>query len=461
MTKRFNSTIIEQSSGTGGDVAFGRTSSWGDIAAKCTFAYVVFVFTMFTSAPKMFGLVLPTTAVVYLGGVVLILFQARALLSKPLMLVVVMIFPLVAFASTWWGVDPEVTVRHSVQLMFTTLLAASIGAALRPHQLMLAMAIAFGTLIFLSVANLWLQVVPAYQQKFYLQGNEYFTGIFTHKNVLGAVICMGSLCFAYLIIKQTPRWPFVILLLSVLPVLVFARSTTSLVLYAFILTMPFLYLLVRQRSMRLIIILGLLCCGIAFVMLLEIFELSLIDIGLELAGKGRDMSGRTSLWAIALERFSERPWLGVGYQSFWTAEQFTTDVDWVHGFLEDSVNHFHNAWLEALVGLGIVGAIAMAVTPIALICVLLPRLFGKHCSPIDIAGIYFSVLVLVRSNLEVSFYYQHQSDSVALTSLLVSVWIYHRSSAGSAIDKASATTTDSVLHVIPAQTYGRTSNVDL
>ncbi len=423
MTRKYNNTITD----TFPDQTFHESANWRGIVDKIIFAYVVFVFITFTSAFKMFELVTPASAIVYLGGVILICFKVPVLFSRPLILATVMLFPVYAFTSSFWGVDPTVTIRHSIQLMFTSLLAASIGYALRPHQLMMAMSVAFGALVAVSVANLWLQVVPAFQEKFYLHGSEYFTGIFHHKNTLGAVLCMASLCFSYLILKSTSRWPFVILLLSVLPVLLFSRSTTSLVLYVYILTMPFVYLLCRQQSFRWVIGISLICAGISIVMLLEIFELSLIDIGLEMAGKGRDINGRTSLWAIALARFSENPWLGVGYQSFWTAEQFSTDVNWVHGFLEDSVNHFHNAWLEALVGLGILGTAAMAVVPVTLICVLLPGLFGAHGSPINMVGIYFSVLVLIRSNLEISLYYQHQSESVALTALLVSFLLYSKS----------------------------------
>ena len=362
--------------------------------------------------------------IVYLGGAALIAYKAPVLFSRPWILLMVMVFPVYAFSSSLWGVDPTVTVSHATQLVFTSLLAASIGCFFRPHQLLLAMSVAFGFLIAFSVANLWLLIVPAFQQRSYLQGNEYFTGIFTHKNTLGYVLCLGSVCFSYLILKLTPRWPYIIMLLSVLPILLFARSTTSLALYGCILTMPFVYMLVQQKKLRGIIVIGLVCAAVLTVILLELFQLSLIDIGLELAGKGRDMSGRTSLWALALARFSERPWLGVGYQSFWTAAQFQTDVNWVHGSIVYSISHFHNAWLEILVGLGILGAVFMAVVPVALLCLLVPRLFGSKCSPIDIAVVYLVFVVLARSNVEASLSFQHQSENVALISLLVSILLH-------------------------------------
>ena len=338
----------------------------------------------------MFELGAASTGIVYLGGVALIIFKAPVLFSRPWILFMVMVFPIYAFTSSLWGVDPTVTVQNATELVFTALLAASIGCILRPHQLLLTMSVAFGGLIVFSVANLWLQIVPPFQQRFYLQGNEFFTGIFTHKNTLGYVLCLGSICFSYLLLKFTPRWPYAILLLSVLPILLFARSTTSLALYGCILTMPFVYLLCQQKALRGIIAISLICVAVLTVIVLELFQLSLIDVGLELAGKGRDMSGRTSLWSLAIARFSERPWLGVGYKSFWTATQFTSDVNWVHGTIVDTITHFHNAWLEALVGLGILGAAAMAVVPAALLFVLVPRLFGKNCSPVDIAGVYLT-----------------------------------------------------------------------
>ena len=248
-----------------------------------------------------------------------------------------------------------------------------------------------------------------------------FQASFCTRIPLGYVLCLGSLCFTYLSLKLTPRWPYIILLLAIFPILLFAKSTTSVALYLCILSMPFVYLLCRQVKLRVIIILSLICAAVLIFIFLELFELSLIDIALELAGKGRDISGRTSLWSLAITRFSERPWSGVGYHSFWTSTQFMNDVNWVHGLISDTIGHFHNAWLESLVNLGIPGAALMAVVPVSLLVVLVPRLFGTNCSAIDIAGVYLVLVVLVRSNVEASLYFQHQSENIAMISLLVSL----------------------------------------
>ena len=57
-------------------------------------------------------------------------------------------------------------------------------------------------------------------------------------------------------------------------------------------------------------------------------------------------------------RFSENPLLGIGYQSFWTSEQFSREVNEVYGFLDDAP-HFHKAWLEALVGPGLLSLVVL------------------------------------------------------------------------------------------------------
>jgi len=282
------------------------------------------------------------------------------------------------------------------------------------------MSVAFVGLIVLSVVNLWLQVVPAFQQRDYLVGNEYFTGIFIHKNTFGMVLCLGALCLMYLALSGRPGWPYALAVVALLPIFLFARSTTSIVLYAGILSMPMVYFFLRLRELRMLLILALSCVLLLLVMLLEMLSISLIDIGLELAGKGRDMSGRTSLWATALGQVSERPWFGVGYQSFWTAPRFAGEVNQLRGLLEPTIGHFHNAWLEVLVGIGIFGLLAFAALPVVLLFRFLRRLWQPGGQLSDVAGLFFVLLTLFRANVEITIYVQHQAETLVLVALLFS-----------------------------------------
>lgn len=380
--------------------------------------YAIFAMVAGTTAFKLFGLGTPAFGLFYLGGVLLVVYQFANLLSKPLSLCCVLLFPLFAMSSSIWGIDPETTLRHSIQLTFTALVGASIGCALKPHKLMLAMSVALVGLVVLSVLNLWLQLVPPFQQREYLEGNEYFTGVFAHKNTLGMVLCLTALCLVYLALSCRPAWPYALAVCALLPIFIFARSTTSLVMYAFILCMPCVLFFMRLQTWRIMIVLALLCTLLAIAIVLEALSISPIDIVLELAGKGRDLSGRTSLWATATELIVERPWFGVGYQSFWTTPHFSTEVNIIRGLIEPSIGHFHNAWLEALVGTGILGLLAFIAVPVLLLFRLVPRLIKPECSPVDVAGTFFVLLVLARGNVEASIYFQHQVENLVLIALV-------------------------------------------
>lgn len=386
-----------------------------DVAVGC---YVVFVLIAGTTAFKLFGLGTPAFGLFYLGGLFLIALQLKNLLRSPLSLFFVLLFPLFAVSSSLWGVEPETTLRHAIQLTFTVLVGAAMGSALKPHKLMVAMSVAFVGLILLSVINLWLQVVPAFQQREYLVGNEYFTGIFAHKNTFGMVLCITALCLMYLTLVSRPAWLFAVLVCALLPVFFFARSTTSIVMYAFILCMPAALFFMRSRTWRLPVFFVFLCVLIVSSIGLELWSVSLIDIGLELAGKGRDLSGRTLLWTAATEQVLARPWLGVGYQSFWTAPQFAGEVDKIRGFIEPSIGHFHNAWLEAIVGTGILGLCAFIAVPALLLCRFVSRIVKPECSAFDLAGLFFVCLVLVRANVEASIYFQHHVENLILVALV-------------------------------------------
>ncbi len=402
---------------------------WQRIFDTVVFVYIVFAFVACTTAFKLFGLSPPSFAIVYLGGSVLIVIRARSLFARPGTLSLALLFPVFSLSSVLWSVDPEITLRHAGQLTFTALLAAGIGCSLRPHTLMIAMSTAFVGLVLLSVANLWLQIVPPFQQRDYLDGNEYFTGVFAHKNTLGLVLCLSALCLTYLTLSCRPRWVYAVAAIALLPIFLFTRSTTSLVLYGCILCMPFVYLLFKSRGLQILILLGFLCAFLLIAIILEVQSISPIDIGLELAGKGKDMSGRTALWTIAMERVSDRPWFGVGYQSYWTATRFAGDVDIIRGLLEPSIKHFHNAWLEALVGTGILGMIAFLAVPTVLLVRFFIRLWRPGgCSPIDVAGFFIVFLTLVRTNVETSMYFQHQAENLALIALLFSTGTVFRPS---------------------------------
>jgi len=68
--------------------------------------------------------------------------------------------------------------------------------------------------------------------------------------------------------------------------------------------------------------------------------------------RGYEMQGRDALWHECLKFSAKRPFLGYGYDAFWTRD-FTFAVTDASGFTSQ---HTHNAFLDLLLGIGIPGA---------------------------------------------------------------------------------------------------------
>ena len=71
------------------------------------------------------------------------------------------------------------------------------------------------------------------------------------------------------------------------------------------------------------------------------------------------LTGRTTLWDLAIEDGLERPWLGYGYRAYWhtpggPGEEVGRRIEW---FAASGHNGFLDLWLE----LGIVGLVLFAV----------------------------------------------------------------------------------------------------
>lgn len=382
------------------------------------FGYTVYAFAACTSAAQLFGAMTISIALLYLFGGILLLWCASRLILQPALLLVALAFPVFALISAAWSTDPSLTLKHASQLIVTTLIGASIGCSLREDRLLAAMCIAYVGLILASVANFWLQIVPPFQQKSYLSGSEYFTGIYVHKNILGVVLCMGALTLMYFSISARRGWIFLLAAVALLPVFLFARSTTSTLLYLCILCMPAAYLLLKLRIPKALVISSALCTLFAALLILELLQFSAIDFVLAIAGKGRDLSGRTGLWDVALEQIATAPWTGIGYQTYWTSTQFMSEINLIRGILEQSIGSFHNVWLETLVGTGILGTLAFAALPVVLLCRFTRRFLQGNWNAVDLAGCFLIGLLLARGNVEASLYRQHQSENLALIALL-------------------------------------------
>ncbi len=71
-------------------------------------------------------------------------------------------------------------------------------------------------------------------------------------------------------------------------------------------------------------------------------------------GKDLTLTGRIPLWIVLLDKVSDKPWLGYGYNGFWPSE-----IDDVQSQLLWSAGHAHNGFLEVALGLGLLGLLLL------------------------------------------------------------------------------------------------------
>jgi O-antigen ligase len=130
-----------------------------------------------------------------------------------------------------------------------------------------------------------------------------------------------------------------------------SRSATSLVATSGVLVMlPLLYVL-RERSIRTVLVslLMLLILGsIAMVVSLN------LEAALQVVGKDTSLTGRVPLWMFLLDQVQDRPWLGAGYSAFWMGwtgpSEFVSNV--TGGWYP---SHAHNGFLNVALQLGGIG----------------------------------------------------------------------------------------------------------
>ena len=77
---------------------------------------------------------------------------------------------------------------------------------------------------------------------------------------------------------------------------------------------------------------------------------STVLMGREEEGKADTLTNRVPLWNECLEYIEQRPWLGYGYDSFWTPHRVFL-ISQHQGW---EIPHSHNGYIEMLLSLGLI-----------------------------------------------------------------------------------------------------------
>lgn len=177
-----------------------------------------------------------------------------------------------------------------------------------------------------------------------------FRGPFVQKNILARMMVLGAIVFLLLALENY-RHRYLLwggLGLSVLLILLTGSKTALLLFLTIAMLLP-LYKALRWSDTILI--------PVIITLILIVGSITVIVVGNWenlLLGLGRDptLSGRTTMWEVAIELIAKRPWLGYGYQGFWQ-EGGGAEVIWKEEGYKPP--HAHNGFINITLDLGLTG----------------------------------------------------------------------------------------------------------
>ncbi len=243
-----------------------------------------------------------------------------------------------AVVSVIWSVAPPVTLRRTGAVLGTTLCGLYLAQRYPTEEwlVLLGWALAFNAL---ANAFLWLTHSGS-------AVSEGFAGGFGNKNSLGRMMALATLV---LLLNARIRRAPVVLPLAILSfaLLLAAGSTTAVVVLVTVVSIiPLFRMLAGDvRAGVVIAIVAVLVLGGGLLL-----GASQLPVLASLVGKDVTLTGRTDLWAALLGMIARRPWLGYGFNGFWS-EQFAAGVS-VEGWLPTQA---HNGYIDLTLDLGLIG----------------------------------------------------------------------------------------------------------
>jgi O-antigen ligase len=266
--------------------------------------------------------------------------------KKPTLALVVL-----AFASSFWSVDPSSTVRRASGLALCTTYGVYLALRFGTEGLLRLLALTFTTMAVLSLV--FVAVLPSMA----IMDNGAWRGIFTHKNSLGNVMSWGTIvCLAAAASPQNRRLALIGLPIMAVP-LFFSQSMTAISSAVIVsILMIGLWLCRRVQSLTPLLISGG-ACVLGLLTLTNLFSLSGDAMGSAI-GKDSTLTGRTELWEAAWWWIQQNLWFGYGYGAFWTPAGPGLHLQQMIAWPAPNA---HNGLLEVWLGLGAIGMAAIVV----------------------------------------------------------------------------------------------------
>ncbi len=309
-------------------------------------------------------------------------------------------------ASTLWSNYPAVTLRYSVQLTLTFMIAIAIANRLSPIALLKIATVAY---ILAGIGSL---VIGRAGE------NGIWFGIFESKNAFAqastvlVVAGVAWICDR----AQSVTWRLAGLFCVALGLaeLVMAQSAGALIAtMGTVLLMLTIMTMRRMTRLQRAFVATLAMAGmVGMVLFLTGYFEEFSHAFLQLTGKDVTLTGRTELWEIAFGQIQQHPLLGQGYKAVWVRGNPLAEALWSYFDIKSrSGFHFHNTMISNAVEIGVAGVLLQAGLFLSgLVFCVAWALRSPRAEVIFLAGLMLRQLLLMHS--EVVFFTQFDAMSL-------------------------------------------------
>ena len=258
---------------------------------------------------------------------------------------------LIVAASPLWSKVPDVAIRRVLRFLLEFSALNLLASCYRdPRELL---GVVWRTITIVVGLDIILLVMPELSYT-----DIGYQGIHGHKNQAGsfALLALPVALAAWARPGIAPsRIAALVVFAAVLFIVVVSQSKTSAVLALVSLVLAGLVLALSRLSGGVLVVTMLLAVGLGLVASYLISNSSVrLDTLLSALSIDPTLTGRDEVWRFTRMHASDRPWLGLGYGSFWNAGP--TNEDNLRDFgITFAFGQAHNGYLDVLVQVGAIG----------------------------------------------------------------------------------------------------------
>ena len=259
-----------------------------------------------------------------------------------------------AIASVSWSSIPAISLRKVIALLGTTFFGIYLGSRYTFEEQLKIYAWVFGISVLFSF--LFALLIPQYGVMNTHAIVGAWRGIYPHKNGLGESMFASFLTFYFLSVISKKQLIFKVFCLLSVVLIFFGKSATALmsVLFIFATAQGLSRLSLKSKKSVFFILLFLIFTSLMLLLLTINF-----NTFLSVNDKDITLSGRTLLWDTLWGFVVQKPWLGYGYESFFSSAAKEANLLWqVHDW---SPVHSHNGYIHLWLSLGIIGLITLVI----------------------------------------------------------------------------------------------------